>query len=64
LHRDLGAGPLWWALAGTVAWTRVHIGVHHGSDVVAGLALGRGLAAVGAAVWPATSGRRSGDRAG
>lgn len=64
LSRDLGVAPLWWALAGTVAWTRVHVGVHHGSDVVAGLALGRGLATVGAAVWPASTGRRCGARTG
>ena len=53
LSRDLGAAPLWWALAGAVAWTRVHVGVHHARDVAAGIALGRTLARVAAVVWPA-----------
>jgi hypothetical protein len=35
------------ALAGTVAWTRVHVGVHHGSDVLAGGA-GKNTVAVAA----------------
>jgi undecaprenyl-diphosphatase len=53
LSRDLGAAPVWWALAGAVSWTRVHVGVHHASDVAGGLALGTLLARVAAAVWPA-----------
>lgn len=64
LTRDLGAGPLWWGLALTVAWTRIHIGVHHASDVAAGVAVGRTLAAVGAAVWPPANGRGSGPDTG
>jgi undecaprenyl-diphosphatase len=62
LTRDLGAGPLWWALALGVGWTRVHVGVHHASDVAAGLALGRTLAAAAGLVWPAE--RRDRHRAG
>ena len=57
LSRDLGAAPVWWALAGAVSWTRVHVGVHHASDVAGGLALGTLLARVAAAVWPAPSTR-------
>jgi undecaprenyl-diphosphatase len=53
LTRDLGGAPLWWGLAGAVAWTRIHIGVHHASDVAAGLALGRALAGVAGGLWPA-----------
>ena len=43
-----GLAPLWIAMAGAMAWTRLHAGVHHRSDVLAGLALGTvtGLAAV------------------
>lgn len=52
LSEDLGAAPLWWSLAGAVAWTRVHVGVHHASDVLAGLATGRALARVAGTVWP------------
>jgi len=57
LSRDLSAAPLWWGLAGLVSWTRLHVGVHHASDVAAGLALGRMLAAVAAVAWPPTDGR-------
>ena len=53
LRRDLGAGPLWWGLAGLVAWSRVHVGVHHASDVVGGIVVGRTLAGVAGALWPA-----------
>ena len=52
LSRDLGMAPLWWSLAGAVAWSRVHVGVHHASDVVAGVAVGRLLANGAARVWP------------
>lgn len=53
LTRDLGRGPLWWSLAGLVGWSRVHVGVHHASDVVGGVVVGRTLAAVAGTVWPA-----------
>jgi len=58
LSRDLGGAPVWWGLAGLVSWSRLHVGVHHASDVAAGLALGRMLAAVAAMAWPPTDGRR------
>jgi len=57
LSRDLGAAPVWWALAGLVSWSRVHVGVHHASDVAAGLVLGRTLAGASAVVWPPAGGR-------
>jgi len=60
LSRDLGAGPLWWTLAAAVAWSRIHVGVHHGSDVVGGVAAGVLLARLGGRVWPT---RRSVDTA-
>jgi undecaprenyl-diphosphatase len=37
--------PLWVALAAGVGASRVHVGVHHGSDVVAGWAVGAAMAA-------------------
>lgn len=53
LTQDLGAAPLWWGLAGAVAWSRIHVGVHHASDVAAGMALGRTLAGLAGVLWPA-----------
>ena len=32
--------PVWVAMAGAMAWSRVYAGVHHTSDVVAGVAVG------------------------
>lgn len=53
LTADVGAGPLWFGLAAAVAWSRVHVGAHHPSDVVGGFVTGRTLARVAARVWPA-----------
>lgn len=39
-------------LAATVAYSRVHVGVHWASDVVAGAALGSGLALLSQRWWP------------
>ena len=52
LSRDLGRAPLWWGLATLVAWTRVHVGVHHASDVAAGAVVGATLAAFAGRIWP------------
>jgi len=35
-----GLGPLWWTIAATVAASRIYVGVHHASDVAAGLVIG------------------------
>lgn len=43
LGEDLGHRGAWWTLAAVVAWSRIHVGVHHASDVVAGAALGATL---------------------
>jgi membrane-associated phospholipid phosphatase len=32
--------PVWVAMAGAMAWSRAYAGVHHTSDVVAGVAVG------------------------
>ncbi len=52
LSRDLRMAPLWWGLAAAVAWSRVHVGVHHTSDVVAGAVVGRSLGRVAGLIWP------------
>jgi undecaprenyl-diphosphatase len=44
--------PLYAVAAATVATSRVYVKVHHASDVVAGAALGAGLALVARRVWP------------
>jgi undecaprenyl-diphosphatase len=35
--------PLYYGLAVVVAWSRVHVRIHHASDVVAGMAIGASL---------------------
>ena len=44
-----GLAPLWWTIALTVSASRMYLGMHHTSDVMAGLAIGTliGLAARG-----------------
>jgi undecaprenyl-diphosphatase len=46
------ARPLWWALAAAVAWSRVHVKVHHASDVLGGAVLGRILGRLARRFWP------------
>jgi undecaprenyl-diphosphatase len=46
------SAPLWYGIAAAVAASRVHVRIHHGSDVVAGAAIGLGLGAVARRVWP------------
>lgn len=43
---------------GAVALSRVHVRIHHASDVAGGLAVGLGLGALGRAVWPLYRRRR------
>ena len=50
------AGALVAPLALGVAWSRVHVGVHHPSDVVAGLAVGTAVALAGRR-WAGPPGR-------
>jgi decaprenylphosphoryl-5-phosphoribose phosphatase len=42
--------PLWVAMAAAMAWSRVYAGVHHRSDVAAGVALGAVTGAVAVVV--------------
>lgn len=64
LSRDLGFAPVWFSLAAAVAWSRVHVGVHHASDVVAGVAAGRIMAETAGRVWPVTWADRPSARIG
>ncbi len=56
LSSDVGGSGLWYALAGAIAWSRVHVGVHHPSDVVGGALIGFALARVANRVWPPPTG--------
>lgn len=40
LSDDDALAPLWYGLAGAVAFSRIYVRMHHASDVVAGAALG------------------------
>jgi len=55
LSADFGCAPLWFGLAATVAWSRVHVGAHHPSDVIGGFVAGRSLAKLAARFWPGSS---------
>lgn len=51
LGHDNRRWPLYYGAAALVAASRVHVKIHHGSDVLAGAILGAGLAAVARRVW-------------
>ena len=38
--------PLWYGLAGIVATSRIHVRIHHASDVIAGTLVGLGLSRI------------------
>lgn len=59
LSVDLGHRGAWWALAAIVGWSRVHVGVHHPSDVLAGWLIGTGAARASRMVWPSRDGGQS-----
>ncbi len=44
--------PLWYSVAAVVAASRVHVRIHHGSDVVAGSVIGLCLGALARRLWP------------
>jgi undecaprenyl-diphosphatase len=47
--------PLYFALAAVVASSRIHVRIHHASDVVAGAVLGYGIGRLAVRVWPRAS---------
>jgi undecaprenyl-diphosphatase len=44
--------PVYWGLAAVVSSSRVYVKMHHASDVIAGAAIGIGVAAVARRFWP------------
>jgi membrane-associated phospholipid phosphatase len=52
LLRSRSSWPVYYALAGIVASSRVHVRMHHASDVVAGAALGAALGELARVVFP------------
>jgi undecaprenyl-diphosphatase len=52
LSEDSRAKPLFYAVAIVVATSRIHVKIHHASDVVAGAALGAALGAAVRRLWP------------
>ncbi len=57
LHR-LG----WYGLASVVAASRVHVNIHHASDVVGGAVMGVGLGRLAMRVWPLSTSRSKASR--
>lgn len=41
-----GGAPIWYGVAAVVATSRIHVRIHHASDVAGGLALGAALGAI------------------
>ena len=52
LSQDDPLWPVYYAVAGIVAASRVYVKIHHPSDVVAGIATGVVLAKVARRIWP------------
>lgn len=50
--------PLYYGIAAVVATSRVHVQIHHASDVIAGAAVGAALAKVADRAWPPPRSRR------
>ncbi len=51
-EHDPALRPVFYALAAVVATSRVHVQVHHASDVVVGAALGVVFARAATRLWP------------
>jgi undecaprenyl-diphosphatase len=56
LLRDGAPAPLVYAAAVVVASSRVHVGMHHASDVIAGAALGAALGELARHLYPVLPG--------
>lgn len=54
LSRDDELAPLYFVLAAVVALSRLHVKIHHASDVVGGVALGLVLGTIGRRLVPAS----------
>ena len=52
LTEEFGKAPLWYGAAAAIGWSRVHVGVHHPSDVAGGAVIGVALAEVAERIWP------------
>ena len=48
--------PLYWIMAGVVATSRIHVKIHHASDVAVGLVVGAALGTVVRRAFPLTKG--------
>lgn len=51
-RRHPKAAPLYYGLAAVVATSRIHVRVHHASDVIAGAVIGAGFARAAHKLWP------------
>ncbi|MBK6855402.1 MAG: phosphatase PAP2 family protein [Microthrixaceae bacterium] len=51
-HHDPALKPLYYAVAAVVATSRVHVKIHHASDVIAGAVLGAAFARIAVRAWP------------
>ena len=49
--------PVYFGLAGLIAASRVHVRIHHASDVVGGIVVGTALGLLARHVWPLHRGR-------
>jgi undecaprenyl-diphosphatase len=52
LSQDDPLWPLYYAIAVVVALSRVHVDIHHASDVVAGIAVGAAMGQIGRRLMP------------
>ncbi|HSH59461.1 MAG TPA: phosphatase PAP2 family protein, partial [Acidimicrobiales bacterium] len=50
--RSAWSNAWWHAVASLVAASRIHVGIHHPSDVVAGALIGSGLGHLVRRLWP------------